>query len=107
MDARWTYVDEVPALLVEIVQEGKRVSLGDGAHHRTPSGLDQQRSRHGLQRRDEERRAYHASPNDIPPIHSGDTFTEALGASRRCLPRRVLGSGAACILGGGQLNVLC
>ena len=41
--------------------------------------------------------AYQASPKDKPPMHRGETLTEALGDSRRCLPRRDLGCGAGSI----------
>ena len=39
-------------------------------------------------------RTYHASPKLMPPMHSGLTFTDALGERRRCLPRIDLGGGA-------------
>ena len=38
---------------------------------------------------------YQASPKFMAPRHNGETLTAAVGARRRCRPRRVLGGGGS------------
>ena len=84
------YINKIAPLFIEVVKEGESVLFGDRAHEAAPM-IPSECARSFMM---EGFRAYHASPNDIPPMHSGETLTAALGESKRCLPRRDLGGGA-------------